>query len=162
MKKLASIFLIFIITIIALTFDSCKKYEDGPLISFRSKKARVVGLWNFRQVIINGQDRTSDVQYDNIGFDKNDGAFYSSTNSKNGDVATLYGIWNFADNKDSLDISLSADVKDTITGKISTLNVYYYFKIKELKYSEIKLSGTSRTIYPGHNTKDNLEWTIHQ
>jgi hypothetical protein len=40
MKKI-----LFYSFIIGILFTTCKKYEEGPYISFRSKKARVVGDW---------------------------------------------------------------------------------------------------------------------
>jgi hypothetical protein len=39
---------------IAITFGSCGKYEDGPNISLRTKKARVAGNWKVVKVTING------------------------------------------------------------------------------------------------------------
>jgi hypothetical protein len=34
----------------------CKKYPDGPVLSLRTKKARIVGEWQLDQVIKNGTD----------------------------------------------------------------------------------------------------------
>nr|MBC8147482.1 hypothetical protein [Bacteroidota bacterium] len=34
------------IVIILLIFNSCGKYEDGPIFSLKSKTARLVGEWN--------------------------------------------------------------------------------------------------------------------
>lgn len=39
---------------ITLMFSSCGKYEEGPSISLRSKKARVAGDWVFEKQIVNG------------------------------------------------------------------------------------------------------------
>ncbi|MDD4149455.1 MAG: hypothetical protein PHE33_05450 [Bacteroidales bacterium] len=36
---------ILILVMFGLTFSSCKKYEDGPAISFKSKNARLTGEW---------------------------------------------------------------------------------------------------------------------
>jgi hypothetical protein len=39
---------------------SCSKYEDGPAISLRSKKARLSNEWQVSSAYQNGADRTSD------------------------------------------------------------------------------------------------------
>jgi hypothetical protein len=36
---------LFLFSTIFLVFEGCKKYEQGPSISFRSKKSRVAGDW---------------------------------------------------------------------------------------------------------------------
>lgn len=38
---------------------SCKKYEDGPLISLRSPLSRLLGKWEVESVSINGDDITA-------------------------------------------------------------------------------------------------------
>ena len=38
---------------------SCKKYEEGPIISFRSKKSRIANKWKVSAVFKNGMDSTS-------------------------------------------------------------------------------------------------------
>lgn len=35
-----------LLLLLIITFSGCKKYEEGPTISFRSKKSRIVGNWN--------------------------------------------------------------------------------------------------------------------
>ena len=37
----------------------CKKYEDGPLLSLRTAKARVTGKWEFEYFEVNGSDSTA-------------------------------------------------------------------------------------------------------
>ena len=56
MKNLLKLFLILICFV---TF-SCKKYEDGPTVSLRTKKARVVNKWKVDSYYINGVDKTTD------------------------------------------------------------------------------------------------------
>lgn len=53
MKKL----LIALIISVA-AFSSCKKYEDGPAISFRSFHSRLYHLWTVEKYIIDGADST--------------------------------------------------------------------------------------------------------
>jgi hypothetical protein len=50
------LFILFIIT----SFSSCKKYEDGPAISFISKKERISNTWHVANYYENGTDKTTD------------------------------------------------------------------------------------------------------
>lgn len=44
----------FLLIIISITVVSCKKYDEGPAISFRSAKARVEGDWTLVSGTIDG------------------------------------------------------------------------------------------------------------
>jgi hypothetical protein len=43
-----------------MALSACKKYPEGPLISFRSAKNRVVGTWNVDKFYINSVDSTDE------------------------------------------------------------------------------------------------------
>ncbi len=47
---------LFTLICLTLIFSSCKKYEEGPGISLRTKKARVVGEWKMEKLFINDED----------------------------------------------------------------------------------------------------------
>lgn len=47
---------LFTLICFTLIFSSCKKYEEGPGISLRTKKARVVGEWKMEKLFINDED----------------------------------------------------------------------------------------------------------
>lgn len=53
MKKLSSLSLLTLI----LSFAACKKYEDGPGISFRTAEARISNHWEIENYYIDGYDR---------------------------------------------------------------------------------------------------------
>jgi hypothetical protein len=53
MKKLVLFF-----SLLTFVF-SCSKYEDGPAISLRTKKHRLVNSWAVKQVLVNGNDSTT-------------------------------------------------------------------------------------------------------
>jgi hypothetical protein len=44
--------------IISIAFSSCKKYDYGPFISFKSKENRIVNKWKLVKVIKEDQDET--------------------------------------------------------------------------------------------------------
>lgn len=48
MKKVLTIISLFILSV--AVFNSCSKYEDGPGISLRSKKARMANTWKIDKI----------------------------------------------------------------------------------------------------------------
>jgi hypothetical protein len=56
MKKL----LVIILIGFTLLFSECKKYPEGPSISFRSKKERIANNWKLQKYIENDVDKTAD------------------------------------------------------------------------------------------------------
>ena len=48
MKNIINLFLF----LTAVVFFSCEKYEEGPLISFRSKKSKMTGVWKSTHAFI--------------------------------------------------------------------------------------------------------------
>ena len=112
--------------------------------------------------MVDGNDITNEIQHDNIGFENKNGSYYISVNSLTGDESILFGTWSFENNKSDLNINLSAELIDTNTSKTYTIYIDYYFKIKELKYKEIKLEGTSKTTLKGKIETSNLSWILKQ
>ena len=82
-------------TIIALS--GCKKYEDGPGLSLSSKKSRVAANWEFKKVLYNSFDETSEY-LDYILEMEKDGDFNVVSN---GNID--HGKWDFALDKEALD-----------------------------------------------------------
>lgn len=99
-----------------VSFGSCKKYEEGPAISFKSKKERVANTWIIQQALRDGEDVTSD--YDE----------FTLRTTKDGDaeLAALYsfgafsyeyetsGTWGFESNAELISFDYQdndADVK---------------------------------------------------
>jgi hypothetical protein len=106
MKNKNQLYIIaIIILMIASTFTSCKKYEEGPLLSLQTKKARVINKWKIDKAISldNGSDITSDYSDEIWEFtDSND---YTENN-------ILKGTWQLSDNKTVLSITkINGDVK---------------------------------------------------
>jgi len=57
MKSKSVLILTFLVSI-ALSFEGCSKYEEGPNLSFRSRKDRVSNNWKVSNYKINGIDST--------------------------------------------------------------------------------------------------------
>jgi len=45
---------IFLFLAAAFILSSCGKYDDGPVVSFRSPEKRLIGLWEFASIKIEG------------------------------------------------------------------------------------------------------------
>ncbi len=105
--------------------QSCGKYEDGPGISLRTKKARLVGDWDIVQIgtqVYPSQGYSLEFEFEkngNVKFTYSYG-FYSYSYA---------GDWEFSSNKEELDLILG--------GQVQT------FQIKRLTNKEVWLEDES-------------------
>jgi hypothetical protein len=90
--KLLSYFLSVIFFGVLVT-SSCKKYPDGPLLSFHTKQHRIEGVWDVTYFSINGHDSTEYLK------------------SKN-----FYGMYDFFHNDDGLQLNYISDAAFSRTG----------------------------------------------
>lgn len=98
-------FLLIITGLIVSTFSSCK-YEEGPVISFLTKKARLNGEWSMVMVLNNDVNATKFYPKDyGYVFDKN-GGFRKISNE-----VSNPGTWDF--NADKTEIILSYEKSAT-------------------------------------------------
>lgn len=68
--------------------EGCKKYDEGPAISFRGRSERVANTWKAEKVLENGVDKTSDYTSYTVTFTKDGGYTFAYT----------YGSWSLAGN----------------------------------------------------------------
>lgn len=74
--------LLFILTILfLLPFSGCKKYEEGPLLSFRSPENRIEGRWDIDKLLINEADSTGILDCLTISFHSSKGQGGEGRNS---------------------------------------------------------------------------------
>ena len=108
---------LFCTAFILLSIVSCGKYEDGPSISFRSKKQRVVNTWQ------------NEYDSDEIFDFKNDGScevYYIS------DLPFKYnGTWDFSEDKSQITVTVSGNPG------FGTISVQYIFNIIELRNEKL-------------------------
>lgn len=104
MKKLtAFIFVLTIGSTVLALMSSCKKYEDGPLISFRTRTERLSNTWEVDNYTVNGNDLTS--LYTNC----------TETFSKGGDYSYSCGLfdgagkWKFQSNDERIQLTGNDD-----------------------------------------------------
>ena len=81
MKKQKNTLALLFIVFGLITFSSCSKYEEGPGISLRTKKSRVVGEWQVTTFKINGADYLNQT-YSDV-FNCSSGSSFNYTNTGN-------------------------------------------------------------------------------
>ncbi len=121
--------------VFSLSFSSCKKYEEGPGLSFVSKKERVANDWAFKSAIEDGSDVTEYYTGAKLTLDKSGNAALKILEIQNGDkVLVQYdGSWLFESKKQRITMNL--------TRSGSTTSQRWSFVIKKLKEKEMHLEG---------------------
>jgi hypothetical protein len=138
MKKIVSS--IFLLTLILSIISSCKKYEEGPALSFRSKKARLENKWKYDEISINEEKQllsAEELEY-RISFDKED-IVIKQTSTTSGPV-TFVGKYSLMDDKEKIKTTFDY----TYFGNpVHEVNDYVIVKLKhkELWLREYKASG---------------------
>ncbi|MBN2745245.1 MAG: hypothetical protein JXR34_00825 [Bacteroidales bacterium] len=131
MKKLI---LLSLIAVLGFGLNSCSKYEEGPSLSLRTKKARLVNEWVIQSYTVGGQDYTSTLPEDYTLNIKDDETFELTSNGQK-----ELGTWEFFEDKEKL--------KLTSNGTVGTSMI---FTILMLKNDDLKLKSDivgSETIY---------------
>lgn len=92
----------YLIPLIALIVFAGCKYEDGPKLSLRSKKARAVNTWYIDEVYENGVNKTSDYKNAYVNYSmtiKDDNKYELKYRPFNVGDYTETGEWSFSGDK---------------------------------------------------------------
>lgn len=113
-----------IISSLILSFTSCKKYEEGPTLSFRSKKERVANTWIISKAIEDGEDVTDDFEAYTVSFTEDGATTLVAQYTIFGGTYTFNtkGTWVFENDNEFLYINYDNDDAD---------NTYKILKLKE-------------------------------
>lgn len=101
---------------LSLVVSSCK-YEEGPSISLRTKKARLANNWKATKVTINNED----VDLDNFNLTleiTKDGDWTQETTTKTffgEDTEKTKGTWEWGDKKETLKLKDEDGEESTVT-----------------------------------------------
>ena len=101
MKKLNFLLSTAVAAALVLSTESCKKYDEGPALSLRTKKARVANEWKIEYAydFKDGEDETVDYFGETWEFSK-DGEWLER---ENGSIDKS-GTWEFVSDKEALKI----------------------------------------------------------
>ena len=92
----------------------CKKYEDGPAVSFRSKKARIANTWRVDKALNGSEDVTSDFDQYELQMLTNGNATLSALYHL-GDLSFEFqtnGTWSLENNNEDLRLDFENDAAD--------------------------------------------------
>ena len=112
MKKILA--LAILLSFALMTSTSCKKYEEGPLISLKTKSARLTRSWKLDKAEQNGVDVTNAFPELKQTFN-DDGTYLGSNNG-----VPFTGTWEFDGDKENILIKYTG-ASDTESWKIIRL-----------------------------------------
>jgi hypothetical protein len=127
--NLKSLFFVLFIGLLAVSTQSCNKYEDGPFFSLRSRTERVANTWKIDNYKVNGNDYTSLL------------SGYTETYSKDGNFSFAWGIlsgtgtWKFQ-NKDK-------EILITGINNVSTMTLFI-LKLEEKEFWYYYMDGNDK------------------
>ncbi len=116
-----------------ILFSGCKKYEEGPGVSFLTKKSRVSNEWAFASAIESDVDVTEDYKGAVLNLANSGTANFSYFTVENG-IRTLIeqdGEWQFAEKKEHINLILYSTTGSYLQG----------FKILELRRNSMHLKS---------------------
>ena len=112
---------------IALMFSSCGKYEEGPALSLRTKKARAIGVWKYEKVLYDGVEQNvslySDVEFELMKDDK--------YQVRIGNVIVSEGTWNFGSGKETIETLESGSSTKDVETIVRLTNKEFWTSITE-------------------------------
>lgn len=118
--------------LLAITLNSCKKYDEGGLVSRTEKNLEQT--WTLQKYLCNGVDETSLLYIKNYEETYSGSDSYSRTYiDKDNENVSENGTWKFAKGQKKLNISGVSSIE--ITAKTGTLSSSY-FNILKLDKSE--------------------------
>lgn len=122
-KNKFSILIILAAGMMMTTVESCKKYPEGPVLSFHSRAERVANTWKVDNYKVNGNDYTSLVTDYRETYSK-DGAYSFSWGSMAGT-----GSWAFQNNDAEVRITgVSNQSSETLViMKLEEKQFWYYY-----------------------------------
>lgn len=100
MSKRALTFTLLAFFAIGLS-TSCKKYEEGPLISLRTKEARLTNTWKVEKAWDEDGNKRDSTSSATQTFEE--GGTYKTNSS----FGTIAGKWDWADDKEAVEITIS-------------------------------------------------------
>lgn len=111
--------------LLSFSFTSCKKYEDGPSFSLKTKTGRLTGEWEV--VTVDGETYSGNESM--LMEFKRDGDFIVTWNGGSADSET--GIWEWQDQKEIIHIEIDGEVSNWTVTRLT--NSEFWFKDDDVK-----------------------------
>jgi len=121
-----ALLIVMIASLLMPVMEGCKKYEEGPMISFKSKKARISGIWKITDRKVAGTS-VPQTYYSDLTVEFTQDGFYQEKSAADG--IQFEGQWQLNGNKTKIGIRYDGETE------------YEYFKIVKLKGKEFWLKG---------------------
>lgn len=111
--------------------NSCRKYEEGPNISFRSKEARVTNNWKIESALVNGVERGNDPYWEKQKhyFYRNKSYNQTIIDPTTLEATNINGKWALYENGKKIAIT-----QKNATGNIDSTNDYNIIKLFEKQF----------------------------
>ncbi len=120
----------------AFGISSCGKYEDGPGMSLRTKKARLTGVWDTKEYVDADGTTSTDTDETTIEFTK-DGNFTINSNDPDFPFA-LTGQWEFSDDKEQLKMTYAGDTETSTITRLTNKELWIKDADGDISKSEKK------------------------
>ena len=122
-QKIKIVTLAIGITFAIAPLSSCKKYDEGPYLSLRSKTERAANTWKAEKVTEGGKDETS--SYSEVRVTLTKGGDYTITSGKGIFSMPATGTWSFVNDKEDIQTT-----SDPILGA-SKVKTFHIIKLME-------------------------------
>lgn len=121
-----ALFAFLAVLFVSGVFTSCRKYEEGPNISFRTKEARVTNNWKVESALVNGVEEAQTPYWEKQKhyFYRNKTYSVTIIDPKTLEARNINGTWTLYDN----DRKLSITTKN-YTGNIDSTTDYNIVKL---------------------------------
>lgn len=124
MNHLRSIWVLLVAGTLIFGTVACNKYEDGPLISLRSKKARVVNVWSANLIAANDKEITDTYKVYTLDFRKDNTFTWETSMSEDStQINVLEGTWDFGGLKQELVLTSEAGPGSVFDEKLLYLDI---------------------------------------
>lgn len=126
MKK--NIILVAALGLLTVGFLSCSKYEEGPGISFRSKKERLANSWRIESITVNGIERAAEPLFAKQKHYIYEGGSYiiNIIDPLTLEAEDIQGTWTLYDDDKKLAVN-----RTNYNGVTDSLENYQILKLKE-------------------------------
>jgi len=152
-NKIAVKKITILIVLILLTITGCKKYPEGPSISFKSAEKRLVNAWKFQNIARDGNDITSNYANNYIEFNSSGTTrFYTPD-------ATYSGTWTLNDKNKNISITLKGFIMAKDYSYNFEENITMSGDIVMLKSKEIKFNLNVTDYLKGYVISQYIEQT---